>query len=163
VACTGLHGANRLASNSLLEALVCAHRAAQKAVALNALAADIKIPAWHSGNASNPDESVVVSHNWDEIRRCMWDYVGIVRTNKRLERAWRRIRNLRGEIREYYMDYFVTSDILELRNIADVAELIVRSAQMRHESRGLHYTLDYPAPAEPARDTILADGAGAHV
>jgi L-aspartate oxidase len=157
VACTGLHGANRLASNSLLEALVCAHRAAQRVVHDKPKSGDFAIPPWHSGNADNPDETVVVSHNWDEIRRAMWDYVGIVRTNKRLERAQKRIANLQQEILEYYWDFKVTSDLLELRNIATVAELIVASAMRRPESRGLNYNLDYPKPNPEwaQRDTIL--------
>src|SRR6266850_4818639 len=157
VACTGLHGANRLASNSLLEALVCAHRAAEKVIRDKPGASDFAIPPWHSGNADNPDEMVVVSHNWDEIRRAMWDYVGIVRTNKRLERAQKRITNLQEEIQAYYWDFIVTSDLLELRNIATVAEVIVNSALQRPESRGLNYNLDYPQPNPEwaQRDSVL--------
>jgi L-aspartate oxidase len=157
VACTGLHGANRLASNSLLEALVCAHRAAEHVRAHPPCPADFQIPHWHSGNAHNPDEMVVVSHNWEEIRRVMWDYVGIVRTNKRLQRAQSRISNLQEEIQQYYWDFIVTNDLLELRNIATVAEVIIACALRRPESRGLNYNLDYPKP-DPEwaqRDTVL--------
>jgi L-aspartate oxidase len=157
VACTGLHGANRLASNSLLEALVCAHRAAAKVVTRAFDKVDVKIPFWQAGRATNADELVVVSHNWEEIRRLMWDYVGIVRTNKRLQRAQKRIANLQEEIQEYYWDFIVTNDLLELRNIATVAELIVTCALGRWESRGLHYNLDYPNPnpALARRDTVV--------
>ena len=157
VACTGLHGANRLASNSLLEALVSAHAMAQRLVAQKRPDfSDVAIPAWESGHAVPSDEAVIVAHNWAEVRTCMWDYVGIVRSAKRLERAFRRIRNIRGEIRQYYFDYLITADTLDLRNLADVAELIIRSAHQRRESRGLHYTLDYPAKLPEARDTILS-------
>jgi L-aspartate oxidase len=157
VACTGLHGANRLASNSLLEALVCSHRAAQKVLASRPGPNDYKLPLWQSASASDPDELVVIAHNWNEIRRLMWDYVGIVRTNKRLARAKARIENLQAEIQEYYWDFKVTSDLLELRNIAVVAELIIRSGQQRHESRGLYFNLNWPHsnPELARRDTIL--------
>ncbi len=165
-ACTGLHGANRLASNSLLEALVCAYNTANYIKALpKELPRGLKIPDWVVGNAVPSDEAIVIEHNWNEVRTCMWDYVGIVRTNKRLERAARRIRNLRSEIQQYYYDYVITDDLLELRNIAAVGELIVRSAQMRKESRGLHYTLDYPNKIDIAqyKDTVIFDPPGGRV
>src|SRR5438093_4714889 len=158
VACTGMHGANRLASNSLLEGLVVAHRAA--AVAAQGRPAKQKIPLreWQSGNVQNVDELVVIYHNWDEIRRLMWDYVGIVRTDKRLQRASARLRNLQREIREFYWNFKVSVDLLELRNLAAVAALIVDSALCRKESRGLHYTLDYPNMDDRQfkRDTVLS-------
>ena len=154
-ASTGLHGANRLASNSLMEALVCARLTAARLGPHPERTRLPKIPDWKIGNAVPPDEAVLVSHMWDEIRRLMWDYVGIVRTNKRLARAAHRLRTLRREIRDYYFRYLVTPDTLELRNLAVCAELIVRSAQKRHESRGLHYTLDYPRQAKRPRQTVL--------
>jgi len=115
----------------------------------------VALPAWDDSRVTDADEAVVISHNWDELRRFMWDYVGIVRTNKRLERAMHRIALLRSEIQEFYGQFHVTRDLLELRNLVQVAELIVRSAQARHESRGLHYSRDWPELAAPAAPTIL--------
>ncbi len=144
---TGLHGANRMASNSLLECLVFGAAAAEDiAQTLDELPALPSVPAWDESRVTDSDEQVVVSHNWDELRRFMWDYVGIVRTDKRLERAKRRVDLLRNEIADYYGNFRISNDLLELRNLAQIAELIIASAQARKESRGLHYTLDYPKP-----------------
>ncbi len=143
--CSGLHGANRLASNSLLEGLVYGRRAALATRAEQRRTPSPDPPDWDVGEAAPSDEAVVVAHNWDELRRFMWNYVGIVRSDKRLSRAARRIALLHEEIREYYWKHLVTADLLELRNLADVAGLIVACAQFRHESRGLHYTIDHPA------------------
>jgi L-aspartate oxidase len=151
---TGLHGANRLASNSLVECMVFA-RSASSDILANRLPVPPHIPAWDESRVTDADEAVVISHNWDELRRFMWDYVGIVRTNKRLERAEHRIRLLQGEIQDFYANFHVTRDLLELRNLVTVADLIVKSAQARHESRGLHFSRDYPQLAENARPTTL--------
>ncbi len=161
VACTGLHGANRLASNSLLEGLVYGHRAAVAATSLSRGMALPEPPDWDPGTATHSDEAVVVTNDWDELRRFMWNYVGIVRSDRRLQRASRRISLLKEEIREYYFRHFVTRDLLELRNIADVAELIITSAAYRRESRGLHYNVDHLAATEstPRLDTIQRWGA----
>jgi len=162
VSCTGLHGANRLASNSLLEGAVYGARAAQRSIERFAdLQPELPaIDSWDSGSATNSDEEVVVAHNWHEIRLCMWNYVGIVRSDKRLTRALRRIRMIQEEIEDYYWDFYITSDLIELRNIATVAELIIRCALERKESRGLHYTLDYPETDDIhfKHDTVLHKG-----
>lgn len=160
VACTGLHGANRLASNSLLEALVFARRAVVKsAEELDGRREKPfpRAPQWDPGTATDSEELVVVSHTWDEIRRFMWNYVGIVRTNKRLARAKTRIENIQDEIKEYYWNFLITQDLLELRNIALIAELIISCASLRKESRGLHYNLDYPAQDNKhwKQDTVI--------
>ncbi len=157
VACTGLHGANRLASNSLLEAVVMAHRGSDAVVGyLKNYESETAIPPeWVDGDAEDSDERVVLSHNWDELRRTMWDYVGIVRTTKRLERARARIQNLSNEIYDYYWNFKVEPRLLELRNMIQVADLIVQCALQRKESRGLHYTLDYPEKSPEARNTTV--------
>ncbi|MEW6720648.1 MAG: L-aspartate oxidase [Thermodesulfobacteriota bacterium] len=158
-ACTGLHGANRLASNSLLEALVFSDRAFRRAAERYAGTPrpSLDIPKWDPGEAQEPDEAVVVSHNWEELRRTMWNYVGIVRSNKRLSRALDRIEMLQREISEYYWNFRLTGDLLELRSICTVAELIVRCALQRRESRGLHTTIDYPYQDDEhgRRDTLV--------
>ncbi len=155
-AATGLHGANRLASNSLLECMVFARGAAEKILAGESKVAQLpKAPAWDESQVIDADEKIVVSHNWDELRRFMWDYVGIVRTTPRLARAEHRIELLQREIHEFYSSYRVDADLIELRNLAQVAELIIRSALARKESRGLHYTLSYPGTLPVGKDTIL--------
>jgi L-aspartate oxidase len=153
-ACTGLHGANRLASNSLLECLVvgraCAHE-----IAAMPQGDTPALPAWDESRVTNADEEVVIAHNWDELRRFMWNYVGIVRTTKRLERAQHRIALLKEEIDEYYRNFRITHDLLELRNLVDVASLIVNSALTRRESRGLHFSRDYPNTLPKALPSVL--------
>lgn len=156
-ACTGLHGANRLASNSLLECLVYARSAASHIQEmLDQQEETPTVPAWDASLVTDSDEDVVISHNWEELRAFMWDYVGIVRTTKRLVRAKHRINLLRQEIQEFYSNYRVTADLLELRNLVDVAEIIIRSAMHRKESRGLHYSRDYPKALPKAFDTVLS-------
>ena len=153
-ACSGLHGANRLASNSLVECMVFA-RAASNDIQQHARTHCLTLPAWDDSRVTDADESVVISHNWDELRRFMWDYVGIVRTNKRLDRAAHRIALLQDEIQEFYANFHVTRDLLELRNLVQVADLIVQSARARHESRGLHFSRDYPDLLDQALPTTL--------
>ncbi|GAA0789023.1 MULTISPECIES: L-aspartate oxidase [Pseudomonadati] len=156
VAYTGLHGANRLASNSLLECLVFARAASQDIESqLQKIQLPMNVPSWDESKVSNSDEEVVIAHNWHELRLFMWDYVGIVRTDKRLERALRRCMMLQQEIQEYYSNFRVSNNLLELRNLVQVAELIIRCAMERKESRGLHYNIDYPALLENSGPTIL--------
>jgi len=156
-ACTGLHGANRLASNSLLEAVVMAHRGSE---AVHRELVDrkhqaVELPLWIDGNIQDSDERVILIHNLDELKRTLWDYVGIVRSTKRLERATARIAHLQQEIDEYYWNFKLEADLLELRNLVDIGELIVRCAQQRRESRGLHWTLDYPEKLPSAIHSVV--------
>lgn len=159
VSYTGLHGANRLASNSLLECLVFAGTAAEKIREQLARPVEVpNLPHWDESQVTDSDESVVIAHNWDELRRFMWDYVGIVRTDKRLQRALHRIDLLKQEIHDYYSHYRITNDLIELRNLVNVADLIVRSAIKRKESRGLHFNLDHPGLLPEVSDTIMFPG-----
>jgi L-aspartate oxidase len=151
---TGLHGANRLASNSLLECVVFS-AAAAKAINETTVKPAPTLPHWDESRVRDADEEIVISHNWAELRRFMWDYVGIVRTNKRLERALHRISLLEKEISEYYENFRISNDLIELRNLVLTARLIVKSAQCRHESRGLHFSRDYPETLPRALDTVL--------
>ncbi|MDE3208842.1 MAG: FAD-binding protein, partial [Pseudomonadota bacterium] len=154
VACTGLHGANRLASNSLLECIVFAF-AATEAILSSVSPPCYPLPPWDESRVTDADEEIVIAHNWEELRRFMWDYVGIVRTTKRLTRAMHRIALLREEIDEFYSNYRISHDLLELRNLVVTADLIIRSALARKESRGLHYSRDYPRLLPNALPTIL--------
>jgi L-aspartate oxidase len=154
---TGLHGANRLASNSLLECMVFA-RAAVADITAQPTTTAPEVRPWDDSRVIDADEQVVIAHNWHELRRFMWDYVGIVRTDKRLERAAHRIALLKAEIQEFYASFHVTRDLLELRNLVQVADLIVRSAQARKESRGLHFSRDYPELLPKALPTVLTPG-----
>jgi L-aspartate oxidase len=156
---TGLHGANRLASNSLLECVVLG-RACAAHIALGPQQAAPALPDWDESQVADADEQVVISHNWDELRLLMWNYVGIVRTTRRLERALHRIDLLKGEIEDYYASFRVNRDLLELRNLVDCAELVVRSAMLRRESRGLHYSRDFPEALPVSFPTVLARPAG---
>ena len=153
--CTGFHGANRLASNSLLEGLVCANNCAKT---LSGIVKDIKVKEfeeWHPGNAVPSTEAVVITQNWEEIRRFCWNYVGIVRTDKRLQRAKKRINLLQDEIDQYYWDFKIEKNLIELRNLATVAKLIIVSAISRKESRGIHYNVDHPNKASLIRPTLI--------
>jgi L-aspartate oxidase len=151
---TGLHGANRLASNSLLECVVLGRSCAEDILG-RPVVDDVVLPAWDESQVENADEQVVIAHNWDELRLLMWNYVGIVRTTKRLERARHRIKLLKSEIDDYYANFRVNRDLLELRNLVDCAEMIVHSALMRQESRGLHYSRDYPNTLPVSFPTVL--------
>jgi L-aspartate oxidase len=164
VTCTGLHGANRMASNSLLECQVFARQVRDDIIKTNPLRPPPSaIPEWDESRVTDSDEEVVISHNWHQLRRFMWDYVGIVRTNKRLARAKRRVEMLKQEIHEYYGNFKISSDLLELRNLVTVADLVITSAMQRKESRGLHYTLDYPETDEnQAEDTVLTPNQPTH-
>jgi L-aspartate oxidase len=158
VAYTGLHGANRMASNSLLECIVYAHSAAAHITGrLNENTQDEPIKAWDESKVSDSDEEVIIQHNWHELRLFMWDYVGIVRTNKRLERAHHRIQLLQQEVDDYYSNFKVSNNLLELRNLLTVAELIVKCAKERKESRGLHFNLDYPNKLDNPRPTFITN------
>ncbi|MFE1970618.1 L-aspartate oxidase, partial [Acinetobacter baumannii] len=153
---TGLHGANRMASNSLLECFVYGMSAAKDIESKFDINFKLpEVPTWDDSQVTNPDEDVVILQNWDELRSTMWNYVGIVRTTKRLERALHRIEMLKREITEYYQDYRVSKNLIELRNLVLVSEMIVRCAMHRKESRGLHYTLDYPETSSEIRKTVL--------
>jgi len=162
VSYTGLHGGNRLASNSLLEAAVMGTRAARRAIELldQGKVSLYQFPDWQTGDAVDSDEAIIVTHNWDELRRLMWSYVGIVRSTKRLLRAEKRIELLKHEVNQYYWNFKVTPDIIELRNLVQVAELIVKAALFRKESRGAHYTLDYPDYSDTVRDTLIQKNLG---
>jgi len=153
-ACTGLHGANRLASNSLLECLVFGQAAAEDILAQSPKTIP-ELPYWDESRVTDADEEIIITHNWNELRRFMWNYVGIVRTNKRLARALHRIHMLRDEVHEFYSNFRISNDLIELRNLLQVAELIVKSAMERHESRGLHYSKDYPEMLADAVPTVL--------
>jgi L-aspartate oxidase len=157
---SGLHGANRLASNSLLECLVFGQAVADDIMAQDAADTTPDIKPWDESRVTDSDEEVVIAHNWDELRRTMWDYVGIVRTEKRLERAAHRVKTLRKEVQEYYGNFRITADLVELRNLVTVADLIVRSARARKESRGLHFSTDYPNQSAAALDTVLDPAQG---
>jgi L-aspartate oxidase (EC 1.4.3.16) len=160
VSSTGLHGANRMASNSLLECIVYGRAAAAHVTEHLGTYThrSYALPAWDASQVTDSDEDVIITHNWAEVRRFMWDYVGIVRTDKRLTRALNRVELLAREVQDFYANYRVTADLIELRNLVVVAELIIRCALKRQESRGLHYTLDHPDLSKHPNDTILIPG-----